>query len=142
MGGWAQGGRISAPIWKQWAQVALKDQPKVPFVAPPGIRWVRIDRATGKPVFGQFPTKEDPQSPVIWEAFQPQTEQQRTDHPTMGDPYNEQRQQQALLAAEQALQQQQQQQQQTPTEGGTTVESRPPPSAAPQPSGLQTTNTF
>ena len=141
MGGWAQGGRISAPIWKQWALVALKDQPKVPFVAPPGIRWVRIDRATGKPVFGQFPTKEDPQSPVIWEAFQPQTEQQRTDHPTMGDPYNEQRQQQALLAAEQALQQQQQQQQETLTEGGTTVESQPP-SAAPPPSGLPTQNSF
>src|SRR6185437_1837079 len=100
----------------------------------PGIRWVRINRATGKPVFGQFPTKEDPQSPVIWEAFQPQTEQQRTDHPTMGDPYNEQRQQQAL-------QQQQQQQQETLTEGGTTVESQPP-SAAPPPSGLPTQNSF
>ena len=60
MGGWAQGGRISAPIWKEWALTALKDQPKVPFVAPPGIRWVRIDRATGKPVFGAFPTTEDP----------------------------------------------------------------------------------
>ena len=35
MGGWAQGGRISAPIWKEWALTALKDQPKVPFVAPP-----------------------------------------------------------------------------------------------------------
>ena len=60
LGGYAQGGRISAPIWKQWAQTALKDQPKVPFVAPPGIRWVRIDRATGKRVFGVFPTTEDP----------------------------------------------------------------------------------
>ena len=56
MGHAAQGGRIAAPIWKQWALTALKDEPKVPFVAPPGIRWVRIDRATGKPVFGAFPT--------------------------------------------------------------------------------------
>ena len=55
-----QGGRISAPIWKEWAQTALKDQPKVPFVAPPGIRWVRIDRATGKRVSGVFPITEDP----------------------------------------------------------------------------------
>ena len=78
LGGYAQGGRISAPIWKQWALTALKDQPKVPFVAPPGIRWVRIDRASGKPVFGVFPTTEDPKSSVIWEAFQPQTEEQRT----------------------------------------------------------------
>ena len=61
MGGWAQGGRISAPIWKEWALTALKDQPKVPFVAPPGIRWVRVDRASGKPVFGAFPTTERPQ---------------------------------------------------------------------------------
>ena len=58
LGGYAQGGRISAPIWKQWAQTALKDQPKVPFVAPPGIRWGSIDRARGKPVYGAFPTTE------------------------------------------------------------------------------------
>ncbi|HEU5286653.1 MAG TPA: hypothetical protein VFU20_09160, partial [Sphingomicrobium sp.] len=52
--------------------------PKVPFVAPPGIRWVRIDRASGRRVFGTFPTREDPKSPVIWEAFQPQTEPRRS----------------------------------------------------------------
>jgi penicillin-binding protein 1A len=145
MGGWAQGGRISAPIWKQWAQIALKDQPKVPFVAPPGIRWVRIDRATGKPVFGQFPTKEEPQSPVIWEAFQPQTEQQRTDHPTMGDPYNEQRQQQALVAAQQAILQQQQEQKQQGAGTQAPASAAPPqaaqPTAQPAP-GLQTVNSF
>ena len=87
MGGFAQGGRIAAPVWKQWALTALKDQPKTPFVAPPGIRWVRIDRASGKKVFGVFPTSEDPKSPVIWEAFQPQTEPVRTLHGAMGDPY-------------------------------------------------------
>jgi penicillin-binding protein 1A len=78
MGAWAQGGRIAAPVWKQWAKTALKDQPKVPFVAPPGIRWVRIDRASGKRVYGVFPTDVDPKSPVIWEAFQPQTEPRRS----------------------------------------------------------------
>jgi len=145
MGGWAQGGRISAPIWKEWALTALKDQPKVPFVAPPGIRWVRIDRASGKPVFGQFPTKEDPQSPVIWEAFQPQTEQQRTDHPTMGDPYNEERQQQALVAAAQAIQQQQQEQQKQSAAPRAAQSAPPPqpvqPGTQPAP-GLQPVNTF
>ncbi len=107
MGGWAQGGRISAPIWKQWALTALADQPKVPFVAPPGIRWVRIDRASGKPVFGEFPTKEEPNSPVIWEAFQPQTEVRRASTSTMGDPYNEEEQQQRIqqLQAERQSQQ-------------------------------------
>jgi penicillin-binding protein 1A len=94
MGGYAQGGRIAAPVWKQWALTALKDQPKVPFVAPPGIRWVRIDRATGKRVFGVFPVTEDPKSPVIWEAFQPQTEPRRSFRSTMGDPYDTQAQQQ------------------------------------------------
>src|SRR5207253_9820511 len=48
LGAYAQGGRIAAPVWKEWAQTALKDQSKVPFVAPSGIRWVRIDRASGK----------------------------------------------------------------------------------------------
>jgi len=38
---------------------------------------VRVDRATGKRVFGTFPMTEDPQSQVIWEAFQPETEPRR-----------------------------------------------------------------
>ena len=87
MGAYAQGGRIAAPVFRQWAQTALKDQPKVPFIAPPGIRWVRIDRASGKKVFGTFPTTEDPTSSVIWEAFQPETEPRRSLHGSMGDPY-------------------------------------------------------
>jgi penicillin-binding protein 1A len=78
MGHGAQGGRIAAPIFKQFAQAAFKDLPKTPFVAPAGIRWVRIDRASGRRVFGVFPTRVDPKSPVIWEAFQPQTEPRRT----------------------------------------------------------------
>ncbi len=78
MGGYAQGGRIAAPVFKQFAQVAFRDMPKIPFVAPPGIRMVRIDRATGKRVFGNFPTTVDPKSSVIWEAFQPETEPRRS----------------------------------------------------------------
>jgi penicillin-binding protein 1A len=78
MGGYAQGGRIAAPVFKQFAQTAFKDMPKIPFVAPPGIRMVRIDRITGKRVFGTFPTTVDPKSSVIWEAFQPETEPRRS----------------------------------------------------------------
>src|SRR6185295_17745530 len=99
MGGYAQGGRISAPIFKQWALASLQDQPKVPFVAPPGIRWVRVDRATGKRVFGSFPLTEDPKSEVIWEAFQPQTEPRRAYRGTQGDPYGEQNDQQQAQPA-------------------------------------------
>jgi len=77
MGGYAQGGRIAAPIFKDWARVALKDRPKIPFVAPQGIRWARVDRATGRIVYGTFPTDTEPKAAVIWEAFQPQTEPRR-----------------------------------------------------------------
>jgi penicillin-binding protein 1A len=78
MGGAAQGGRLAAPIFKQWAQASLKDVPPAPFVAPKGIRMVRIDRASGRRVFGTFPVREDPKSAVIWEAFQPESEPRRT----------------------------------------------------------------
>ena len=125
LGGYAQGGRISAPIWKQWALSALKNQPRVPFVAPTGIRWVRIDRASGKPVFGAFPATEEAQSPVIWEAFQPETEEQRSYRSSNGDPYNSDQQQQAIQAA---LQQRLQAQQQREANGSASpVETQPPP---------------
>jgi penicillin-binding protein 1A len=87
MGHGAQGGRIAAPIFKQFAQAAFKDMPVMPFVAPSGIRWVRVDRSTGRRVFGTFPTREDPKSPVIWEAFQPQTEPRRSFRRASGDAY-------------------------------------------------------
>ena len=77
LGGAAQGGRVAAPIFKQFAQKAFAGMPPIPFIAPPGIRMVRIDRVTGKRVFGTFPTTEDPKSSVIWEAFQPETEPRR-----------------------------------------------------------------
>jgi penicillin-binding protein 1A len=109
MGSYAQGGRISAPIFKQWAQTAFKDAPKTPFVAPAGIRWVRVDRATGKRVFGVFPVTEDPKSSVIWEAFQPQTEPRRSYRGASGDPYNTDQQQRQFQERLQQLQQQQQQ---------------------------------
>jgi penicillin-binding protein 1A len=77
MGHAAQGGRVAAPIFKQFAQAAFQGMPKIPFVAPAGIRMVRVDRATGKRVYGSFPTTVDPKSSVIWEAFQPETEPRR-----------------------------------------------------------------
>jgi penicillin-binding protein 1A len=137
LGGWAQGGRISAPIWKEWALTALKDQPKVPFVAPPGIRWVRIDRASGKPVFGAFPVTEDPKSEVIWEAFQPQTEAVHRKSSTFGDPYSPQ----YLQLWQQAAQQAAAQPGQAPGQGPRP--SAPVATAPPQqPSALPTQNTL
>ena len=136
LGGYAQGGRISAPIFKQWALTALRNQPKVPFVAPPGIRWTRIDRASGKPVFGVFPTAEDPKASVIWEAFQPQTEEQRSFRSSIGDPYNSEQQQQAVQAA------QQQRQAASSGSAGATPQGQPAPAAQQPPAGLPTQNTF
>ena len=99
LGGYAQGGRISAPIWKEWALTALKDQPKVPFVAPPGIRWVRIDRASGKRGLRRLPDHR--RSQVVGDlgsvpaADRAAAQLQQLDR----DPYNRQQQQQAARAA-------------------------------------------
>jgi penicillin-binding protein 1A len=129
MGGYAQGGRIAAPIFKQWALASLQDQPKTPFVAPPGIRWVRVDRATGKRVFGVFPTKDDPKAQVIWEAFQPQTEPRRSYRRSQGDPYVDQADQQQAAPAR-------------PGQARAAIRRpRPAPSSpAPAATGLQTQN--
>lgn len=77
LGGYAQGGRIAAPIWKEAMAPVLAEMPRTPFIAPPGIRMVRVDRRTGKRVYGAWPTNE-PKPAVIWEAFKPETEPRRT----------------------------------------------------------------
>jgi penicillin-binding protein 1A len=77
MGGYAQGGTLAAPIFKQFAKEAFKDMPVVPFRAPAGIRMVRIDRRSGRKVFGTWPTT-DPKAGVIWEAFKPESEPRRS----------------------------------------------------------------
>ncbi len=77
LGGYAQGGRIAAPIWKQAMTPILKDMPKMPFIAPAGIRMVTIDRRSGKRVYGAWPN-DDPKASVIWEAFKPESEPRRT----------------------------------------------------------------
>jgi penicillin-binding protein 1A len=78
LGGFAQGGTVAAPIWRQFAEVALKDAPKMPFVIPAGVRMVRIDRRSGKRVFGVWPGPEERRSATIWEAFKPDSEPRRT----------------------------------------------------------------
>ncbi len=77
LGGWAQGGRIAAPVFRDFAVTALKDAPKTPFRVAPGIRMVRIDRRSGKRVYGVFPTAEEWKPTIIWEAFKPESEPKR-----------------------------------------------------------------
>ena len=82
LGGYAQGATIAVPIFKEFAVKAFADLPKEQFRAPPGVRWKRIDRRSGQPVYGAWPS-DDPLSPVIWEAFKPETETiHRTVHNT------------------------------------------------------------
>jgi penicillin-binding protein 1A len=73
LGGYAQGGRIAAPIFKQVVEATRPRWSMQPFIAPTGIRMVRIDRVTGKQVMGVEPS-DDPKAAVIWEAFKPDTE--------------------------------------------------------------------
>ena len=77
LGGYAQGGTVAAPIFKQFAKEAMKDMPVVPFRAAYGIRMVRIDRRSGRKVYGTWPTSEA-KAAVIWEAFKPESEPRRT----------------------------------------------------------------
>ena len=77
LGGYAQGGTFAAPIFKEFAVKAYEGLPKLPFRAPPGIRMVRIDRGSGRPVYGAWPTGGDPKAGVIWEAFKPESEPRR-----------------------------------------------------------------
>jgi len=78
LGGYAQGGRIAAPVFRQFVQATRADWHAIPFVAPEGVRLAKIDRVTGKHVFEGTPADRDPKAAVIWEAFKPDTEPRRT----------------------------------------------------------------
>ena len=93
LGGYAQGGRIAAPMFKQFVVATKPRWSRLPFVAPEGIRMVRVDRVTGKQVFGSEPG-DDPKAAIIWEAFKPDTEPPRS---TRADELISQRD--ALIAA-------------------------------------------
>ena len=56
------GSSVAAPIFKNFMESALKDQPGVPFRVPPGIRHVLINADTG----ARAAENDDR---VIWEAF-------------------------------------------------------------------------
>ena len=63
----AQGGRIAAPIAKDFMKLALADKPPTPFKVPPGIRLVRIDAKSGmRPGPGEG-------GRTVLEAFKPGT---------------------------------------------------------------------
>ncbi|TMJ18438.1 MAG: PBP1A family penicillin-binding protein [Alphaproteobacteria bacterium] len=77
MGGYAQGGTLAAPIFRQFARESFEGMPVIPFRAPYGVRMVAIDRRSGHRAFGIWPAN-DPHAAVIWEAFKPESEPRRT----------------------------------------------------------------
>ncbi len=76
LGGWVQGGNTGGPIFIDFVKATRDRWSDEPFVAPAGVRMVRIDRQSGKRVFDAWPTN-DAKAPVIWEAFKPDTEPPR-----------------------------------------------------------------
>jgi penicillin-binding protein 1A len=73
LGGYAQGGTIAAPIFKQMVQATRPRWSERPFAAPKGVYMVRVDRISGKRVLDGMPG-EDPKSSIIWEAFKAESE--------------------------------------------------------------------
>ncbi|MFM6830648.1 MAG: penicillin-binding protein 1A, partial [Novosphingobium sp.] len=78
LGGYAQGGRIAAPVFKQLVQETRARWKDIPFRVPEGVRMVKIDRVSGKRVFGGTPANDEAKASIIWEAFKPDTEPKRT----------------------------------------------------------------
>ncbi len=70
MGEGETGGRIAAPIFRDFMREALRDTPATPFRIPAGARLVRIDAMTGA-----LPNASTTQT--ILEAFRPNTEPTR-----------------------------------------------------------------
>jgi penicillin-binding protein 1A len=75
--GYGAGGTLAAPIFRQFMTETMANEPIVPFRAPRGIRMVRIDRRTGRRVFGAWPGGAA-ESAIIWEAFRPDSQPTRT----------------------------------------------------------------
>jgi penicillin-binding protein 1A len=67
MGRLETGGKVAAPVFRDFMQAAIGDKPAVPFRTPEGIRMVRVNRDTG------LLAKAGDRA-VILEAFKPGTE--------------------------------------------------------------------
>ncbi len=93
LGGYAQGGTMAAPIFKQVVQATKPRWSRLPFTAPRDVYMVKIDRVSGKQVFGGDASNEG-KTQVIWEAFKAKAELREA---TREDKLKEQRD--ALVAA-------------------------------------------
>jgi len=78
LGGGAQGSTIAVPVFHDFAAVAMKDMPKTPFQVAPGIRMIKVERRSGKRVYGGTPDDSEIKASIIWEAFKPESEPRRS----------------------------------------------------------------
>lgn len=69
------GGSVAAPVFKEFMQHALANQPDTPFRVPPGVQLVRVDPYTGLPSMG---------GAGIWEAFLPGTDPESAQKTVLG----------------------------------------------------------
>ncbi|RIV90902.1 penicillin-binding protein [Aurantiacibacter xanthus] len=76
LGGYVQGGNTAAPIFLDFVKATRDCWSERPFIAPEGVRMVRIDRRSGRRVLDGWPAQGA--DAVIWEAFKPDTEPRRT----------------------------------------------------------------
>ena len=58
------GSSVALPIFIDFMKQALKDTPSTPFRVPNTVKFVKVDRTTGK-----FPTRATPKDKVFFEAF-------------------------------------------------------------------------
>ena len=72
LGGYAQGGRIAAPVFKQFLLATRDRWSDVPAPVPKGVRMVKVDRVSGHPVFAGTPANREAKASIIWEAFKPE----------------------------------------------------------------------
>ena len=72
LGGYAQGGRVAAPVFKQFLLATRDRWSDLPAPVPKGVRMVKVDRVSGHPVFAGTPANRDPKASIIWEAFKPE----------------------------------------------------------------------
>jgi penicillin-binding protein 1A len=58
------GASVAMPVFINFMKEALKDKPSTPFRVPSSIKFVKIDRTTGR-----HPTVETPKEKIFFEAF-------------------------------------------------------------------------
>ena len=84
LGANAQGATYAVPIFRQFLLATRDHWDHTPFVAPPGISMIKIDRASGQRVFTGN-ASDAPDADVIWEAFKPETAPARETHQQQTD---------------------------------------------------------